>query len=244
MSEPVNSSPAPELPRDFLTTRWSVVLEAGAQSGAALERLCRTYWYPVYGYIRRRGVDEHRAKDLTQEFFATLLAGEGLQRVSPDRGRFRSFLLASVKNTLHNDWRDASRQKRGGGREILSWDGMDPEERYRHEAGDAPPEALFDAAWAQSVVTEALQQLEREMAAEGVRDRFEVLKGFLQGDGRGLTYEEAGERLGLSMPAVKSAILRMRRRYGELIRVEVTATIGPEGNVEEEIQHLISVLSA
>jgi RNA polymerase sigma-70 factor (ECF subfamily) len=234
----------PEFPREFLTTHWSVVLAAGAHSGEALEHLCRSYWYPVYGFIRRRGVDEHRAKDLTQDFFATLLSGDGLERVTPERGKFRAFILAAVKNSLTNDWRDANRRKRGGGREILSWEALDAEERYRNESSDAPAEALFDIAWAQSVVSTALRRLEEEMERDGVRNRYEVLKGFLQGDGKGLTYDEAAARLDFSLSAVKSAILRMRRRYGELIRMEVAATVGPHENVEDEIQLLISVLSA
>ena len=228
----------------FLTTRWSVVLEAGSHSGAALEHLCRSYWYPVYGFIRRRGVDAELAKDATQSFFATLLAGDGLQRVSPERGKFRTFLLASVKNSLANDWRDANRQKRGGGCDLVSWDGLDPEDRYRHEPQEGTPEAMFDLSWAQAVVSAALHELGEEMERDGVHSRFEALKGFLQGDGRGQTYEAAAGRAGLSLPAVKTAILRLRRRYGELIRAEVAATIGPDGNVEDEIQHLISVLSA
>jgi RNA polymerase sigma-70 factor (ECF subfamily) len=226
-----------------MTTRWSVVLEAGAQSGAALEDLCRSYWYPVYSFIRRRGIDEHRAKDLTQEFFATLLSGGGLQRVSPEAGRFRSFILAAVRNTLANDWRDAHRQKRGGGREILSWDGLEAEERYRNEPEGVAPEALFDVTWAQSVACAALQNLEREMRREGVGDRYDVLKVFLQGDGRSLSYEEASQRLGLSLAAVKAAIYRIRRHYGELLRREVAATVGPDGDVDEEVGHLIRALS-
>jgi RNA polymerase sigma factor (sigma-70 family) len=221
-----------------------VVLEAGAHSEAALEQLCRSYWYPVYSFIRRRGLDEHKAQDLTQEFFATLLSGDGLQRVSPERGKFRAFILAAVKHTLANDWRDANRLKRGGGRDILSWDGLAAEERYRNEPVDAPPEKLFDLAWAQAVVSAALRQLAKEMEREGVWERYDVLKSFLQGDGKGITCNEAAAKLGLSLSAVKSAILRMRRRYGELIRAEVASTIGPGGNLEEEIQHLVSTMTA
>ncbi len=166
----------------FRTTHWSVVLEAGAASEAAqsaLEKLCRGYWYPLYGFVRRRGHGEHEAQDLTQEFFARLLAGDSLQSVSPEKGRFRTFLLAALKHFLANDWRDAQRLKRGGGREILSWDGLEAEDRFGHEpADDASPEAWFDRRWAQTVVTSALAALGGEMERDGVGNRFEALKAF------------------------------------------------------------------
>ena len=234
--------------REFRTTHWSVVLAAGGNSEtahSALEKLCLAYWYPVYGFIRWRGNDEHHAKDLTQEFFARLLASDSLQTVSPERGRFRTFLLAAVKNFLANDWRDSQRLKRGGGKEILSWDGFDPEERFSHEPSDgASPESWFDRRWAQAVVKSALERLGAEMQREGIQQRFEVLKVFLQGDGAGLSYAQAAQRVGLSEPATKTAIFRMRRRYGELIREQVAETVGASGDVEAEMQHLVSALSS
>jgi RNA polymerase sigma factor (sigma-70 family) len=233
-------------PREFRTTHWSLVLQAGGASdaaGSALEKLCRAYWYPIYGFIRWRGHDEHHAKDLTQEFFTRLLSSESLQTVSPERGKFRTFLLAAVKN--FNDWRDSQRLKRGGGKQLLSWDGLNPEERFSHEPREGgSSESWFDRRWAHTVVTTALTRLGSEMDRDGIKPRFDVLKTFLQGDGGGLTYADAARRVGLSEPAAKTAIFRLRRRYGELIREEVAETIGEDGDVEAEIQHLISALAS
>lgn len=235
------------LPRDFRTTHWSVVLEAGGGSEdarSALEKLCRSYWYPLYGFVRRRGHGEHEAQDLTQEFFSRLLAGDSLQSVAPERGKFRTFLLAALKHFLANEWRDSQRLKRGGGKDILSWDGLDAEERFGHEpADDATPETWFDRRWAQTVVTSALAKLGGAMDREGLKSRFETLRGFLQGDGGGLSYTEAAQRAGLSEPATKTAIFRMRRRYAELIREQIAETVGSAAEVEAEIQHLIRVLA-
>lgn len=249
MAEPHCSlDPFGAAPREFRTTHWSVVLQAGGASdaaGSALEKLCRAYWYPIYGFIRWRGHDEHQAKDLTQEFFARLVSSDSLQTVSPERGKFRTFLLAAVKNFLANDWRDSQRIKRGGGKEILSWDGLDPEERFSHEPHDAGSnDSWFDRRWAQTVVTGALARLGSEMERDGIKARFDILKVFLQGDGAGLSYLEAAQRVGLSEPATKTAIFRMRRRYGELIREVVAETVGNSGDVDAEIQHLIAVLAS
>jgi RNA polymerase sigma factor (sigma-70 family) len=236
----------PEGPREFRTTHWSVVLQAGGTGGAAqtaLDSLCRAYWYPIYGFVRRRGFDDHKAKDLTQEFFARLLDSNSLERVGPEKGRFRTFLLSSLSHFLSNDWRDSQRLKRGGGHDIISWDGLDAEDRFRHEPADAAAETWFDRNWAQAVVATALRRLGEEMARDGVKERFEALKVFLQGDG-GSSYAAAAQRCGLSEPATKTAIFRLRRRYGEIIREEVSATIGPGGDVEAEIQYLITVLGS
>jgi RNA polymerase sigma factor (sigma-70 family) len=235
-------------PREFRTTHWSVVLEAGKsseQGHSALETLCRSYWYPLYVFVRRRGYDEHQAQDLTQEFFARLLADDSLEAVHPSKGRFRTFLLASLKNFLANEHRDSMRLKRGGGRELLSWDELQAEERFAVDpvAPGTSPETIFDRRWAQTLVSAALGQLQKEMEREGTPQRFAVLKLFLQGDGGATSYLEAAERLGLSAPAVKSAIYRMRRRYGQLIREELAQTVGSAEEVEAEIQHLIATLA-
>ncbi|MEN9573642.1 MAG: hypothetical protein RL514_1497 [Verrucomicrobiota bacterium] len=235
-----------EAVQGFHTTHWSVVLEAGGADGSArgaLETLCRNYWYPLYVFVRRRGYDPHQAQDLTQEFFARLLAGESLKTAQPERGRFRTFLLGALKNFLANDWRDAHRLKRGGGAELLSWDGLDPASRYALEpAIDDPPEALFDRRWAQAVVTTALNRLEGEMRREGTADRCSTLKPFLQGGGDADSYAAVAVRLGLSVAATKSAIFRLRRRYAELIREEVAQTVESSSEVEAEIQYLITLL--
>jgi len=236
-----------EAAQGFHTTHWSVVLEAGGSDGparTALETLCRHYWYPLYAFVRRRGYAEHEAQDLTQEFFARLLANQSFKTAQPERGKFRTFLLGALKNFLANDWRDAHRLKRGGRMEFLSWDELDPEHRYALEPTDsAPAESLFDRRWAQAVVSGALARLDAEMRREGTAERFTVLKVFLQGDGGADSYASVGTRLGLSEAATKSAIFRMRRRYGELIREEVAQTVATPAEVEAEIQHLIALLA-
>ncbi len=231
---------------EFLTTRWSVVLQAGGAGDAAesaLERLCRSYWYPLYVFVRRRGHPPEEAQDLTQEFFARLLAGETLQSADPQKGKFRSFLLAVMKHFLINVWRDANRQKRGGGKHIVSWDGMEAEERFQAEPATGDDEEVtFDRRWARAVVAAALERIRTEMERDGEGERFAVLQEFLQGDA-GESYSGAAQALRLSEPAIKSAIFRMRRRYGQYIREEIMQTVAEPEQVEEEIRHLIAVLA-
>ena len=245
MPDPFSKSASVDI---FATTRWSVVLKAGGpaeEAQSALEKLCRTYWFPLYGYVRRRGIDEHEAQDMTQEFFARLLNGSGLQTVRPEKGRFRAFLLASIKNFLANEWRDARRLKRGGGKEFLSWDALDAEDRYGKEPADAiDAESWYDRHWAQNVVETALSRLGSEMDEQGLRERYATLKPFLQGDGGGRSYADAAKKAGLSESATKTAIFRMRRRYGELIRDEIAQTVTSPAEVEEEIQALIALLGS
>src|SRR5262245_45703391 len=242
-----NDAPGADSARQFRTTHWSVVLSAAdlaaPDAAAALERLCRTYWYPLYAFVRREGRRPEDAKDLTQEFFFRLLQGGSLQSVHPAKGRFRSFLLASMKNFLAKDWRDANRLKRGGGCQFLPWDEFDPEERYRLEPADsATAEAVYDRYWAETLVNQVLKRLEAEMYEEQLTERFSALKPFLQGDSAGGAYAEAAVRLGLSEAAVKSAIHRLRKRYAELIREEISQTVASDGEVDGEIRHLISAL--
>ena len=200
----------------FATTRWSVVLKAGGppdEARSALEKLCLAYWYPLYGYARRRGIDVHEAEDLTQQFFASLLTGSGLQTVHPAKGRFRAFLLASWKYFLANEWRDARRRERGGGKEFLSWDGLAAEERYAKEpAASLDADSWYDRRWAQTVVETALSRLGAEMEGQGLLHRYATLRQFLQGDGGGISYADAARAAGLSESATKTAIFRMRRQ--------------------------------
>ena len=233
---------------NFRTTHWSVVLEAGcadAQGGQALEELCQAYWYPLYVFVRRRGYPPQEAQDLTQEFFARLIHGESLQSVHPAKGRFRTFLLTAMTHFLAKEWRDANRLKRGGGARLLSWDEINPEERYRlePETGQSPEE-FFDRRWALAVVDKALGRLRAEMERAGDGPRFEALKAHLQSAAPACSYAEAAARAGLSEPAVKSAIHRLRRRYAEIIREEVAHTVQSPDEIEEEIRRLIRMLAA
>ncbi len=224
-----------------------MVLEAGTGTEGgrtALETLCRNYWYPLYAFVRRSGYGPDESGDLTQEFFARFLESDSLGGVHPDRGRFRSYLLAALKNFLAKEWRDANRLKRGGGKEIIAWDQFDPEERYHLEpVGDVSPEVLFDRRWAHLLVARVLERLEAELVREGFAERFQMLAPFLQGAAEGLPYVEVGARLGLSEAAVKVAVFRLRRRYGELIREEIAATVSSPDEVQAELHHLIEILA-
>jgi RNA polymerase sigma factor (sigma-70 family) len=233
--------------QSFRTTHWSVVLAASdvhsPHSEAALEKLCRTYWYPIYAYIRRQGHGPCEAQDLTQEFFCRLLGSDSLRAVEPSKGQFRSFLLASARNFLANEWDRANRLKRGGGFKIFSWDGMEPEERYLLEPMETTPlEQAFDRQWAQSLVAETLARLRAECAHEGSEKRFDVLKVFLSG--ADLAYAAAAKELELSESAVRSAIHRLRQRYAELFRAEVANTVPHPEDVESEIRHLFAALGS
>jgi len=233
----------------FRTTHWSVVLRAAdvatPESAEALEALCRNYWYPLYVFVRRRGYSPDEAKDLSQEFFARLLESGSLGTPHPDKGRFRSFLLGALKNFLAKEWRDANRLKRGGGQKIIAWDQFDPEDRYHLEPQvEAAPEELFDRRWAQALVNGVLDRLQAEMKREQLGERFRRLQPFLQGESAGQSYAEVATQLGLSEPAVKSAIHRLRRRYAELIREEVAQTVAAPEDVEGEIRYLIRALAA
>lgn len=232
----------------FPTTQWTDVLAAGRtdspQGARALERLCQTYWYPLYAFIRRRGYDPHTAQDLTQDFFAGLFERDALNGLSRERGRFRSFLLASVTNQLRNDWDKRNAQKRGGGRRIISFDETSPEERYLAEPVDSlAPERLFDRRWALVIVERVLKRIEAEHTFGDKRALFQEVRPFLVAEADGTARAGAAAKLEMSEGAFKVALHRFRRRFGELLRSEVAHTVGSEEEVEAEIRHLLDILS-
>src|SRR5262245_52763539 len=232
----------------FATTHWSVVLEASdiAAPGAqeALEKLCHTYWYPLYAYVRRCGNGMPEAEDLTQEFFARLLRGNFLQNVSPDKGRFRSFLLASLKNFLANEWDRTQTQKRGGGLSPIPLDWQNAENRYALEPIDtATPETLYERRWALTLMEQVMCRLRQEYTQNQKGELFDELKGFLSGEAKPITYAQLAAQHGVSESAVKMSVLRLRQRYGELLRQEIAQTIATPEEVEEEIRHLIATVS-
>jgi len=202
-----------------------VVRAADSQSpeaSAAMERLCRTYWYPLYAFVRRKGHDHHDASDLTQAFFARFLEKRYLRSVDANRGKFRTFLLTSLTHFLANEWDKAQAQRRGGGRQIFSLDEESADGRYQLEpADDASPGKLFDRRWAQTVMEVVLNRLAGEMDEK----RFEVLKGFLLEEIGSVSYDAASGQLGMTVAAITSAIHRMRGRFRVLLFEEIAQTV-------------------
>lgn len=234
----------------FATTHWSVVVTAGQpdspEAAAALEKLCRTYWYPLYAYVRRRGYSEHDGQDVTQGFFAHLFEHRSLNRVDREKGRFRSFLLASLNYFLADQWDRANAQKRGGGgRQAFSVDTQEAEERYRLEPADErSPDKLFERRWAMTLLDQVLARLAQEFSDAGKSELFNRLRPFLvEGTGE-KTYAETAREGGTTEEALKKAVQRMRRRYHQLFREEIAQTVASPDEVEEELRHLCAVLSS
>ncbi len=248
MPQPDSLLSALQGPVAFRTTRWSLIVRAtGAeerQSTEALEQLCRVYWYPLYAYVRRRGHTPEDAQDLTQGFFESLLRRQDLAHVTPERGRFRTFLLAALGHYLANEWRRGQRQKRGGGQTVVSFDALPAEERYRVEpAAPEDPERLFDRRWAWTVMDQALERLRDDYTRTDRVDLFDLLKPALALEGGGSSREDLAARLGISVGAVDVALCRLRRRYGEFIRAVIADTVSDPEAVDAEIRHLRAVLS-
>ena len=229
----------------FATTHWTVVLAAGRrstpQSDRALEELCRTYWFPLYAYVRRRGHTREDAEDLTQGFFASFLKRNYLQNVSSDKGRFRAFLLGSLKHFLANEHDRASRQKRGGGQAPLSLDWQDADTRYQIDPADRlSPDKLYDRAWAVTLLEQVIARLRTEFAAEGKAEYFDQLKPFLTAGKGAVSYAEAAAGLGLNESAARVAAHRLRKRYRELLREHVAQTLTDPADLDEEMRALFS----
>lgn len=237
---------APAGARQFVTTHWSVVLRAGGagstQSAGALAELCRAYWYPLYAFVRRQGHSPANAQDLTQEFFARLLEGDALKTADPQKGRFRSFLLALLKRMLVSEWRREHRQKRGGGAAVFSLDEQEAEDRYRFEPADAvTPETVFERRWAETVLERVLTRLEAE--SQGHALGFASLQPYLVEDKGTAPFAQTAAKLGVTEPALKAVVYRLRVRYGEIFREEIAHTVEKPEEVEEEIRHLLAILA-
>jgi DNA-directed RNA polymerase specialized sigma24 family protein len=235
-------------PRVFATTHWSVVLAAGevgtAPARRALETLCADYWYPIYVYVRRKGHGPDDAQDLTQEFFAQLIAKEHLRLADRNKGRFRSFLLATLDYFLAREWSRAHRQKRGGQFKFISLDQQSAEERYRLEPADRDtPEKRFLRQWALTVLKETMNALESECVAQGKGAIFREVKSLLSGERDAAAYPGIAERLAMAEGAVRVSVHRLRQRYGELLRAEIAQTVGTAEEVEDELRDLLRALS-
>ncbi|MBI2926231.1 MAG: sigma-70 family RNA polymerase sigma factor [Verrucomicrobia bacterium] len=233
--------------RAFATTQWSVVLAASADSaqrGEALEQLCRTYWPPVYAYVRCRGHDSHTAQDLTQAFFASLLSRKSLEHLHPGQGKFRSFLVASVNHFLANERDRNHAAKRGGGQALLSLEDITAEDGPLMKlVSHDDPERALDRRWAVAVLNRALHELKTEFAKAGREAVFERLKRFLEEEVRPGDYRGLASDLGMTSGAVAVAVHRLRQRYRDLVRREIAQTVASPAEVEEEVRHLLAVLS-
>jgi RNA polymerase sigma factor (sigma-70 family) len=232
----------------FEATRWTIVMNAAggndaAASQKALDELVRAYWFPLYTFIRRQGSSPHQAEDLTQGFFAHLLEQKALANVERSKGRFRSFMLASLKNFMADEHDKARALKRGGGRSSISLDTAQAEAHYPRELADTmTPERLFEHSWAIAVLNQVVQRLEKEYASRGKQAEFELLRYELDGQaGRG-AYGDYAKRLGVPEGNIRVMAHRMRQRYRELLRQEILQTVADPGLVDEEIKYLLECL--
>ena len=224
-----------------------MVLAAGRddvpQAQAALERLCQTYWHPLYAYARRRGYSPADAEDVTQEFFAWLLERKWLGRADQQRGRFRSFLLTSFSNFLANEWDKARAQKRGGGR-IVSLQRDEAEARYAWEpVGHLTPEQSFELRWALTLLDRVMSRLGAEFVQDGKAELFNALKTCLLGERSAQPYAALASKLGVTEGSVKVAVYRLRQRYRQLLRNEIANTVARPEEIEEEMRYLFTVLA-
>jgi RNA polymerase sigma factor (sigma-70 family) len=231
----------------FVTTHWSVVLTAGrsdtTRARAALENLCQTYWHPLYAYVRRRGHSSEDSQDLTQAFFARLLERNAVAAVAPEKGRFRSFLLASLNHFLSDEWDKARAQKRGGGK-VISLDLQSAETRL----GEIPvenftPEKAFEHRWAITLLEQVYQRLGEEYRAQGKGTLFDALRTTLAGASDAAPYAELARQLDMSEGAVKVAVHRLRQRYRALLRDTIADTVSTPDEVEDELRYLFRTLA-
>src|SRR6266852_317409 len=245
MNTDSRQSPAPGV---FATTHWSVVVQAGEvespQTSEALAQLCNTYWYPLYVYVRRKGYAAHDAQDLTQEFFARLLARNYLGTVGREKGKFRSFLLAALNHFMADERDRARTAKRGGGKVIVSLNEDDAETRYQADMGSPlPPDKIFEKRWATTLLEQAFAKLRQESVCAGKGERFDRLKIFLEDGAKPGDYDAVGVELGMAANTVAAAVHRLRERYRELVRAEIAHTVSSPEEVKEEMRHLFAALA-
>jgi RNA polymerase sigma factor (sigma-70 family) len=238
-------------PREFVTTRWSLILSAANGSEEqkardALAELCRNYWRPVFSFVCRRGYSTEDAQDLTQDFFVTILEHNWLQHADRNRGRFRSLLLRSLQNFLINAAEKTHACKRGGDVEFISWDDWAAESPSSNSAqtlDSLPPERLFDLSWATTVVEHALQRLREECESKGKLWLFRALSGHLAEERDEMSYADLSAELGVAETVVKKQLHKMRQRYRSLLRAEVSRTVENPADVDDEIRYLCAALA-
>ena len=250
-----NGHEAAGAPREFVTTRWSLILSAATfgseeqKARDALAELCRTYWRPIFSFVRARGYSVEDAQDLTQDFFVTILRNKWLQHVDRNRGRFRSLLLRSLQNFLINAAEKTHARKRGGGVEFISWDNWMAEAPSQlsipvQALDSLPPERIFDLTWATAVVEHAFQRLQEECASNGKLWLFQGLSPHLADERDELSYANLSAELGMAETAVKKQLHNMRQRYRSLLRDEVSQTVEDPADVDDEIRYLCATLAA
>ena len=248
MQDSIRPGGTPHGESRFATTHWSVVRAAGRPDSVhysqALETLCKTYWFPLYAFLRRHGNDSNRAEEYTQAFFTHLLEKDSVRLADPSRGKFRSFLLASLKNFLA-DLRDHDKaKKRGGGRKVFSLDFENAEAQYALEPAERlTPEKLFERSWALTILDRAMARLQGEATSEKKKRTFEYLKVYLTAKESAAAYGEVGEKLGMSEGTVRVAVHRLRRRYREVLRDEIAQTVSSEEEIDQEIRDLFTALA-
>jgi len=239
-----SSSPSASV---FPNTRWSVVLAAtrrrSAESAAALETICRAYWYPLYAYVRRCGESPPDAQDLTQEFFCRLLEKHWLDSADPEKGRLRTFLIVALKHFMSKEWRRAAAQRRGGGQPQIQLDTALAESRYAVDLSSLPADEAFDQQWALTLLQLTVDRLRAEFAAAGKAGDFEVLKGCLMAEHGAIDYTTLAKQLGSNEGAARVAAHRLRKRFREIFREEISQTVADGDDVDGELRHLAAALA-
>jgi RNA polymerase sigma-70 factor (ECF subfamily) len=241
------SAPTP-VRSPFVTTHWSVVIAARDKdspgSAAALEALCRAYWYPLYAFVRRTGKSPEDAQDLTQEFFARLLKKDYLRAADPEKGRFRTFLRVALKHFLANEWDRSRRVKRGGGLAHVSFDTQLAEQRYQTENVDSvSPDRLYERRWALTLLKQVLDRLQEEYSAAGKLTEFEELKTYLTADRGSIPYPELSNKLKASEGSVRLSVHRLRKRFRAVFRAEVADTVAAIEDIDEELRYIAQILA-
>lgn len=245
MTSPASSGEAPKL---FPPTRWTLVLSAtrkdAPESAAALEAICHAYWYPLYAYVRRCGQSPHDAQDLTQEFFCRLLEKHWLEAADREKGKLRVFLMAALKHFMSNEWRKASAQRRGGGSAPAPFDTSIAESRYVADNSAAlVAEETFDRQWALTLLDLTLNRLEAEFVQGGRRAHFEALKSCLMAERGAIDYASAAKQLGVNEGAARVAVHRLRKRFREIYREEISQTLAEGTDLDAELRHLAAALA-
>jgi len=248
MSDNTHMSSTPSGTSRFATTHWSVVLAAGTPDSShyreALETLCRTYWFPLYAYLRRCGHDTHKAEDYTQAFFAQMLEKNYLCDIKPKPAKFRSFLLVALKRFIADQQGRARAVKRGGGHKMLSLNFEGAESRYALEpASELSPEKVFDKSWVLTLLEQTMTRLETELAGMNKQKLFEILKVYLAGKEVSIPYRDLAVQLDMTEGAVKAAVYRLRRRYREILRDEIAQTVTTGDQIDDEIRGLFATLA-